>query len=233
MTRLASAAFLVIAVPSMLLSFSRGGYLAVAAVAVGLALSHRRRAWLLAGTAGIGLLVALIPPIFHRLSVEFQNVNGTTFFGRAGRLELWSATLKMLREHPVFGAGLSGFADRLAPFWNPTHPERFIDPHNIVLNFWVETGILGVIAFAWILVVAFRVTWRGWRASEPDWRPIELGVMLAMVAIVVHGLVDVPYFKNDLSLQFWALIGLAWAGSRAAWAKASSAPPQSATSAKT
>jgi putative inorganic carbon (HCO3(-)) transporter len=231
--RLAGAAFLVVAVPSMLLSFSRGGYLAIAAAAVGLALSHRRRVWLLAGTAGDGLLVALIPPIFHRISVEFQNVNGTTFFGRAGRLELWSATLRMLREHPLFGAGLSGFADRIAPFWNPTHPERFIDPHNIVLNFWVETGVLGVIAFAWILVVAFRVTWRGWRASEPDWRPIELGVLLAMVAIIVHGLVDVPYFKNDLSLQFWALIGLAWAGSGAVWTRASSAPPQSATSANT
>jgi len=233
MIRFASAAFLIIAVPSMLLSFSRGGYLATAAVAVGLALSHRRRVWLLAGTAVVGVLVALIPPIFHRLSVEFQNVNGTTFFGRAGRLELWSAALKMLREHPVFGAGLSGFADRVAPFWNPTHPERFIDPHNILLNFWAETGVLGVIAFTWIMLVAFRVTWRGWRASGQDWRPIELGVMLAMVAIVVHGLVDVPYFKNDLSLQFWTLAGLAWAGSREVWAKASSARPPSATTART
>jgi putative inorganic carbon (HCO3(-)) transporter len=220
MTRLASAAFLVIAVPSMLLSFSRGGYLATAAVAVGLALSHRRRVWLLAGTVVVGLLVAVIPPIYHRISVEFQNVNGTTFFGRAGRLELWSAALQLLRERPIFGAGLSGFADRVAPFWNPMHPERFIDPHNILLNFWVETGILGVVAFTWIMVVAFRVTWRGWRASGQDWRPIELGVLLAMVAIVVHGLVDVPYFKNDLSLQFWALAGLALAGSREVWAEA-------------
>ncbi len=233
MTRFASAGFLIIAVPSMLLSFSRGGYLATAAVVVGLALSHRRRVWLLAGTAVVGVLVALIPPIFHRISVEFQNVNGTTFFGRAGRLELWSAALKMLSERPIFGAGLSGFADRVAPFWNPTHPERFIDPHNIVLNFWVETGVLGVIAFTWIMVVAFRVTWRGWRASRPDWRPIELGVMLALVAIVVHGLVDVPYFKNDLSLQFWTLAALAWAGSREVSARASSAPPPSATLART
>jgi hypothetical protein len=32
------------------------------------------------------------------------------------------------------------------------------------------------------------------------------------VAVVVHGLVDVPYFKNDLSLEFWTLVGLTWAG---------------------
>ena len=224
-TRLASGAFLLVAVPSMILSFSRGGYLALAAVAIGLALSHRRRVWLLAGVATAGVLVALIPPIFHRISVEFQNTNGTTFFGRAGRIELWTAALKMLREHPIFGAGLSGFAERVAPFWNPTHPERFIDPHNIVLNFWVETGVLGVIAFAWILVIGFRVTWRGWHdaptgyAPQPVivWQAIELGLLLALVAIVIHGLVDVPYFKNDLSLQFWALIGLALARTKNTW----------------
>jgi O-antigen ligase len=214
--RLGSGAFLVLAGPAMLLSFSRGGYLAMAAVAVGLALSHRRRIWLLAGTVVVGGVLALIPPIFHRISVEFQNVGGTTFFGRAGRIELWKATLEMLRHHPIFGAGLSGFAERIAPYWNANHPERFIDPHNIVLNFWVETGVLGVIAFAWLLVAAFRASWQGWKRSDAEWRPIFLGVLLALVAIVIHGLVDVPYFKNDLSLEFWALLGLVVAGHR--WA---------------
>jgi len=32
----------------------------------------------------------------------------------------------------------------------------------------------------------------------------------------VHGLVDVPYFKNDLSLEFWTLIAIAFAGVAAA-----------------
>jgi len=219
LVRLVSGGFLVIAVSSMLLSFSRGGYLAVAAVAIGLALSHPRRVWLLAGTLTVGVLVGLIPPVFHRISLEFQNTNGTTFFGRAGRLELWSATLQMLRQHPLFGAGISGFAERIGPFWNANHPERFIDPHNIVLNFWVETGVLGLIAFAWILVVAFQVTWRGWNHADASWRPIELGVLLALVAFLIHGLVDVPYFKNDLSLEFWALVGLAWTGAIDLWSR--------------
>ena len=193
--------------------------------AVGLALSHRRRRWLLAGAVAAGILVAAIPPVFHRLEVEFQNVNGSTFFGRAGRIELWKATIQMLREHPIFGAGLSGFADRIAPFWNATHPERFIDPHNIVLNFWVETGVLGVIAMAWILVLAFQTAWWGSRGPDRNWRAIEIGILLALVAVVVHGLVDVPYFKNDLSLQFWTLLGLAWAGAGSLSARSSTAFP--------
>ena len=206
--RLLAGAFLLVAGPAMLLTFSRGGFLAMAAVAVGLALSHQRRLWLLAGTAAVALVLVLIPPIYTRVSVEFQNVGGTTFFGRAGRLALWSATLQMLSHFPVFGAGLSGFADRIGPYWNVDHPERFIDPHNIVLNFWVETGVLGVIAMAWLLAVGFRWSWRGWRTGYELWRPISLGALLALVAVVVHGLVDVPYFKNDLSLEFWIVLAL-------------------------
>lgn len=213
--RIFSALFLVVGAAAMLLSFSRGGYLAMAAVAVGLALSHRRRVVLLAGAVVAGVVIALLPPVFHRISLEFQNVNGTTLFGRAGRIELWSATLQMLREHVLFGAGLAGFAERIAPFWNPTHPERFIDPHNIVLNFWVETGLLGLFAFAWILIAGFRLTWRAWKAAPALWRPIVLGVLLALVAVVVHGLVDVPYFKNDLSLEFWTLMAIGQAAALA------------------
>jgi hypothetical protein len=72
--------------------------------------------------------------------------------------------------------------------------------------------VLGTIAIAWLLIIAFRASWQGWKATEPEWRPIFLGALLALVAIVVHGLVDVPYFKNDLSLEFWAIVGLVAAG---------------------
>jgi O-antigen ligase len=81
------------------------------------------------------------------------------------------------------------------------------------LNFWTETGILGVVAFATILVVGFVHAWRGWRHADSDWRVIHLGVLLALVAVVVHGLVDVPYWKNDLSVEFWALLSLTFAPS--------------------
>lgn len=209
--RIACVVFLAVTVASVLLSFSRGGYLALAAVAFGLALSHRYRWRLVGAAAAAGVAIALIPPIRHRLAVEldFSNPQNTL----VGRFELWRVSLKMLRDHIPFGAGLSGFAQTIAPYWNPTHTDRFIYPHNIVLTFWSETGLLGLAAFAWLMFVGFQVSWRGWRRPQLEWGPLELGVLLALVAVVVHGLVDVPYFKNDLALTFWALIGLAIAGS--------------------
>jgi O-antigen ligase len=132
----------------------------------------------------------------------------TTF---VGPLELCRVTLRMLRDHPLFGVGISGFAAGIAPYWNPQHQDRFIYPHNLLLNFWVETGILGVIAFGWLMIQAFRVTWRGWR-EDREWGPLHLGVLLALIGVIVHGLVDVPYWKNDLSFEFWVLLALSWAG---------------------
>jgi len=208
--RLASGVFLLIAVPSVVLSFSRGGYLALASVAIGLALAHRRRRLLLGIGGAVAVVIGLVPPINRRIGIELDlsNPNNTL----VGRSHLWSASIDMLKDHWLFGAGLSGYARALAPYWNATHPDRFTYPHNIVLTFWSETGLLGLAAFAWILGTGFAVARKGWRRLEASWQPIQLGVLLALVAVVVHGLVDVPYFKNDLALEFWAIVALASAG---------------------
>ena len=207
--RLAAAGFLLVGVASVLLSFSRGGYLALGAVAIGLALSHRRRWPLLIGAALVAIAVLQIPVIGHRVrgEIDLNDPHNTL----VGRFHLWSAAVAMLRDHPIFGAGLSGFATLLAPYWNPTHTDRFTYPHNIILNFWSETGIGGVVTFAWILVAGFARAWRGWRQAAKGWRAIHLGVLLALLAVVVHGLVDVPYWKNDLSVEFWTLLALVFA----------------------
>ena len=112
-----------------------------------------------------------------------------------------------------------GFARSIQAYRGGVYEENLIYPHNIVLNMWTETGLLGLAAFFWLLVQTFRVSWTGWTSGPPAWRAIQLGIVLAMVAIIVHGLVDVPYFKNDLALEFWTLLGLAWAGTRQAKAE--------------
>ena len=212
--RLASVVFLLIAVPATLLSFSRGGYLALLVIGLLLAASHGARAWLLPGIAIGALLVSRIPPIASRIGHEVDLADPNNSLQE--RFRLWGATLRMLRDHPIFGTGLSGFGRTIDRYRSGVYTEQLIYPHNIVLNFWTETGLLGLAAFGWIFLQAVRVTWRGWRAGAAEWKPLQLGVLLMLVGVVMHGLVDVPYWKNDLSVEFWVLLGLAWAGER--WA---------------
>ncbi len=210
--RAASALFLAISLPAVVLSFSRGGYLALAAIVVVVALTHRRRLVLVPAAVAAGAVFALLPPIASRLAHEVNLSDPTNSL--ATRVRLWGATLRMLRDHPVFGTGLSGFARSIGPYRNGQYAEELIYPHNILLNFWTETGLLGTAAFAWILAAGLRLSSTAWRHGPAAWRPLQLGVALALLAVVVHGLVDVPYWKNDLSLEFWTLLALSWAGVR-------------------
>jgi putative inorganic carbon (HCO3(-)) transporter len=122
------------------------------------------------------------------------------------RVIVWNGSLRMLHDRPVFGAGLSGYPTAMAPYHDAPGIEIFQYPHSLLLNFWSETGLLGVAGFLLILLAFAAISWRLLRARPGEWLPAA--VVAAMAALLVHGLVDVPYFKNDLALLFWVLVGL-------------------------
>lgn len=97
-------------------------------------------------------------------------------------------------------------------YWQPV--EIYLYPHNIFLNYWSELGLLGLLLFVWLiakyLFTAIKLNISLGRNNLPE-KYLALGLATAMIAIVIHGLVDVPYFKNDLAAMFWlffALLGI-------------------------
>lgn len=101
--------------------------------------------------------------------------------------------------------------------WQPL--EIFLYPHNIFLNFWVELGLAGMLLFIWIIFRVFYLSIKillspllskgvvGGGFTEEN-RYLLLGAMSAMFVLVIHGIVDVPYFKNDLAIIFWVIVAL-------------------------
>jgi putative inorganic carbon (HCO3(-)) transporter len=211
--RIVSAAFLALALGATFLSLSRGGYFALAVIALILAIVNRYRWYLLPAVVVAGAVLSRIPAIATRLAHEINLNDPNNSF--VSRVHLWQAALRMLRDHPILGTGMFGFSRSIQPYRGGVYEENLIYPHNLVLDMWTETGLLGLVSFGWLLVQAFRISWRGWTSGPLPWRAIQLGIVLAMTAVVVHGLVDVSYFKNDLALEFWTFLGLAWAGTRA------------------
>jgi len=125
------------------------------------------------------------------------------------RFEMWSETFSMLKNKPLLGAGLAGYQQSVARYHTKDYIEIYLYPHNIILNFWTEIGLLGLIAFILIIIWFYRIgfkfveTRRGASLQE-----INVILMAAMIALLTHGLVDVPYFKNDLAVLFWVIVGM-------------------------
>ncbi len=126
---------------------------------------------------------------------------------RSGELRqnIWAETTELLLAHPIKGAGLASYSQAIYPYRIDKSIEVFHHPHNIFLTIWVNTGLIGLIGFVWILVWFFHTS-----LNKPTTYKLQATTYItcAMVVIIVMGLVDSPYIKNDLSLLFWLLPAL-------------------------
>ncbi|EKD90507.1 MAG: O-antigen polymerase family [uncultured bacterium] len=123
------------------------------------------------------------------------------------RYLIWKSTIEMLKDSPLFGAGLDGFKSAYEQIYKPSiFPEQFQYPHNLILTFWVETGILGLIAFLLLIYKVYFLLMKNiFKTKDPY---LGIALIAIMTYWMIHGLVDVPYFKNDLSLEFWVVLAL-------------------------
>jgi putative inorganic carbon (HCO3(-)) transporter len=194
---------------SVVATLSRAGLLTLAVLALVVVVTMRRRGLrlgLLAALVVGGVAILQIPAVALRMAHQFDPSYPYNTF--EGRLQIWSDTLHMLRDHPIFGAGLRAYAIVMRPYVT-THtglPELYA--HNIFLSMWAELGLLGLVAFAALLGM---LLWRGWSSFwkvEGFAKPLLWGTSAAFVAILVHGLFDTPYYGNDLSVEFWILAAL-------------------------
>lgn len=185
------------------LSLSRGGWLGlVAAALVFLFLGASNQTRKIFGIAAIALvlIIAITPNFRYRVELPFKGEKSTV-----SRFSLWHTAEKMIGSSPVLGKGLNGFAADFTTYNTDPNLAPLDYPHNIFLNFYVETGLLGLLSF---LTLTVAVAWQGWKMRLRG-NPYGLAVILFLIALYIHGLADAPYFKNDLSLVFWIMISTA------------------------
>lgn len=185
----------------IVVSLSRGAWLGLtAALLVSVLFFGSKKFKFL--TLGLVILMAsviyLVPSLNTRIMAPFtvgeQSANS--------RLSLWRAGLNGIVDAPIFGKGITGFSNN----WDNYNPDPKLShhnyPHNIFLNFWIETGLLGVVSFT---LLCLYFIYRGWKDRR---NPYVAGLALFLVAMFVHGMIDNPYFKNDLALIFWLMLAL-------------------------
>jgi len=193
----------------LFLTFSRGAWLlGVPAAVLFLGLMRGRRAFL-AALSGVGAAILALLPLagLERLTSLLSTQEGTTQM----RLALWKAALQMIRDHPLFGVGLDNFLYHYPRYMLPEAWQEpdLSHPHNLILDWWIRLGVLGVVALIWLEVAFFQVALRLYRSLEDEgMRVLALGLMASMVDLLAHGLVDNSYFLVDLAFIFCLTLGL-------------------------
>jgi O-antigen ligase len=123
------------------------------------------------------------------------------------RAAIFTATLSIIAAHPILGVGLGGYVYNLHGF-----PEIY--PHDVYMTFWVELGLLGLLAFLYIFVRLGVSAWRTLSLASGFEKALLWGVVGTVVMWAIHGIVDSPYWKNDMAVEFWLVVAIAVAVTR-------------------
>ena len=158
-----------------------------------------------AGQALIALVV--LANLVYFLIIPRVDVSG----GDSVRQDITRYSWQMVREHPIRGVGLGNFQDTIAAtaagdagFQTFAWPFA-MHPHNLALALWLNLGIAGLLIF-------FVIIWQ--TAKGLAAAPEGSFYLAALAAILVHGIFDTTYFKNDLSAVFWLIFALSLAQNR-------------------
>lgn len=217
---LALVALLVVAI--LILTQSRGGWIATAAGLFALAAlwaavlppSHARRGLRL--VVGLAVLAALAVAVWIGPTTLWEmwlNPPADTAVGTLRTLGVrraiwpWGATA--VGDFPFTGVGLGAFRQvvfRLYPLL-PWPDYDLGHAHNIFLQTALDTGLPGLVAYLAVLFVAAAVGWRVAR-RDPGFRAVSLGLLAGLVALHVFGLADALVLGAKPAVVFWFALGL-------------------------
>lgn len=159
------------------LTYSRGGFLALAVVIFASMLTGLLRArYVLIGAAIVLMALPFLPGSYVGRFASATTEVPASLQGDAapatevdtsvtGRLAVAKAGLLMFAHHPIVGVGIDNFKTRFQDYGRPlglaTRAQR--SPHNLYIQVAAETGIIGLVAFAALIGSAFAHLRSGWR----------------------------------------------------------------------
>ncbi len=195
-----------LSVIGLILTGSRGGWVAAAVASFAIAVAASKRP--LAAAGGVVLSLALVVGVLSVIAPERADrimsiASPQKVVQMQERFDTWRAGLKILNDAPVFGIGLKNMAfidyERYAFKGRPDHA------HNHFLNVLIETGEAG---FAVFTVLLGSIVWRLVRLRRLTGAPRACWVAAtgAFLAIIVQGLVNIS-FHVEPALLLMTMLG--------------------------
>ena len=156
----------------------------------------------------IGVVILLQQPRFARVLTFTE---GTNFY----RLRVWESSFQIIEDHPLTGIGLDQFLYEYRGHYiipDAWEEPNLSHPHNVILDFWIRLGLLGVLVFLGMQAIFWRSTFTFYQKlhSSNSLIPlaIVIGLMGNMVNLLAHGLVDNSVYVIDLAYVFAFILAL-------------------------
>ncbi|HUF78195.1 MAG TPA: O-antigen ligase family protein [Thermoanaerobaculia bacterium] len=241
--RLAAAGAAGLLVAGTVLTYSRGGALALAAVLV-LAWLGRgiRLREVAAGLAVVAVALLAVPEGFTRRLTTLQQITGgeqaalypDSSFEKRRLVSL--AAWEMFQDHPGAGVGAGNFTARFSPYADRVgsaareYDEPFGEsyPHNLYLEIGAETGLVGLALFGAAVAVALAYLEGARRRLAAAGLALEATLAGATAIALVGYLVSSLFLHGHFQRYLWLLLALAAAlhdlGRRSAARGAPTAP---------
>jgi O-antigen ligase len=201
----------VVLLAGILQTGSRGGFLALAGVALVVGLRLSRRPLLTVGglvAAVIVLLVVLPTPLMTRITATMSD-EPTTGVRRSNeaRMIAIDAGLRLIAENPLTGIGAGNFG-LYKQVWAEAFPEGPNLAHNTYIELAAELGLPALAAFLFLVWRAFRSLRRAERRAAATGRETLARTAIGLQASLVGYLIGAFFLSAQYENFFWLIVFL-------------------------
>ncbi|OHA32462.1 MAG: hypothetical protein A2928_03430 [Candidatus Taylorbacteria bacterium RIFCSPLOWO2_01_FULL_45_15b] len=127
-----------------------------------------------------GLFYSVKDTEFVRGSLVLSRIASISLDALTPRTRVWEMAWKGFQDRPILGWGQESFNFAFNKYYNPemyTQEQWFDRTHNIIFDWLIAGGILGLLAYLSILYFAFRGIWK-----VASWGVLEKSIMSGLLA---------------------------------------------------
>ena len=197
---------------TLMLTGSRGGVLAVLAVLVFLWWRSRHR--VLGAVVGLLFIASVFSILPDQYKARYSSMTHSELDASSqGRITAWKKGVRMFVDHPLFGVGIGNFGNANAIAYSSGRHRSYLKAHNLYVQVFAETGLVGAVAFFGFMFQFLRLNRRAARRTRSRgdaWKfetAVLDGLMAGFVCLLVAGM-----FGHSLLRSTWyifAAMGLA------------------------
>lgn len=190
----------------LLLTYSRGCYLALAfAVLVFVLLIDRRMIVLF--VAGLVAMPFVLPASVMNRFLSIVNFADTS---TVYRLAIYQGSLRILGDFWMAGIGQGEHAfNAVYPFYALSAATAAWHSHNLFMQVFLETGIVGFVLFMGMLAAFFRTQFSFMRkVTDLRHKIISAAMTAAVVGFLFQGIFDHAFYNYRVMLVFFMFMGI-------------------------